>query len=68
MMGINSTGKLSSVLYNNKKNLSPVLSILLIIPLLAESINVYPPSQGTNREKYSILYHIKVRNADSGRK
>jgi len=35
---------------------------------LAGNIIVYTPSQGTNREKYSIHYHIKVRNADSGGK
>ena len=27
---------------------------------------IYKPSQGTDREKYSIHYHIKVKNADSG--
>ena len=35
---------------------------------LAGNSIVYTPTQGTNTEMYSLHYHIKVKNADSGRK
>ena len=54
MKGINSTGILSSVLYNIKKLVSPVLSFLLFIPSPGGKQNCLTASQGTNKEKYFI--------------
>ena len=34
----------------------------------AENINVYTPSQGTNRERYFNHINYKGKNSDSGRK
>ena len=54
MKGFNSTGKLLSVLFKNK-NLCPLYFHFSYLYLfLAGNIIVYPPSQGTNKEKYFI--------------
>ena len=62
------TGILSSVLHKNKTCafcafISPIYTFSS-----AGNIFVYTPSQGTNREKYFIHYHIKVKYGNSGGK
>ena len=54
MKGINSTGILSSVLYNNKNLCLLYFHISYLYFFPAGNIIVYTPSQGTNREKYFI--------------
>ena len=62
------TGTLSSVLHNNKNLCLLYFHFSYFYLFLAGNITVYPPSQGTNREKYFVYHYIKVRNADSGGK
>ena len=62
------TGILSSLFYNIKKLVSLYFHSSYLCLFLAGNINVYPPGQGTNKEKYFVHHYIKVRNAEAGGK